>query len=179
MDEPPILEIINLKTASLFSFACVSGGLAAQCSKEEEDILHDYGFNLGVAFQMADDLADLYETLKSGEPSGDFKTRKVSYPLFCLYISSPRLKDAVQRWVAGQLDLDSLMSLIEYDNSGLLLAKKKIAEYQTRSLLALDSLPESKYRDLLELVPKYVEMKMLEEVGALEEYLALEEGGSG
>lgn len=52
-------KIINMKTASLFSSACKAGAIEADATGEILDILADYGREIGLAYQLADDLVDL------------------------------------------------------------------------------------------------------------------------
>ena len=52
-------KIINMKTASLFSSACKAGAIEAEASGEILDILANYGREIGLAYQLADDLVDL------------------------------------------------------------------------------------------------------------------------
>lgn len=56
--EAEYLEVIRRKTAVLFAGACRSSAILANVSLEKEEALHNYGVNLGFAFQMADDLLD-------------------------------------------------------------------------------------------------------------------------
>jgi octaprenyl-diphosphate synthase len=58
LTEDEYMEIIRRKTAVLMQGACWTGALIATASEREEKALSEYGFNLGIAFQMADDLLD-------------------------------------------------------------------------------------------------------------------------
>ncbi|MBU4289238.1 MAG: polyprenyl synthetase family protein, partial [Proteobacteria bacterium] len=58
LPEDEYMEIIRRKTAVLMQGACWTGALIANALEKEEKALSDYGFNLGLAFQMADDLLD-------------------------------------------------------------------------------------------------------------------------
>jgi geranylgeranyl pyrophosphate synthase len=65
------LERIAGKTASLFSLATTSGAILSQAPEGSEKILQDYGFNLGVAFQIVDDILDFIGTeAEMGKPIG-------------------------------------------------------------------------------------------------------------
>jgi geranylgeranyl pyrophosphate synthase len=65
------LERISGKTASLFSLATESGAILSQAPEESIEILRGYGYNLGVAFQIVDDLLDFTGTEKEmGKPTG-------------------------------------------------------------------------------------------------------------
>jgi geranylgeranyl pyrophosphate synthase len=65
------LERISSKTASLFSLATESGAILSQAPEESIQILKEYGFNLGIAFQIIDDLLDFVGTEEEmGKPIG-------------------------------------------------------------------------------------------------------------
>ncbi len=65
------LERISSKTASLFSLATESGGILSQAPEESTRILREYGHNLGIAFQIVDDILDFTGTEEEmGKPIG-------------------------------------------------------------------------------------------------------------
>jgi len=65
------LERISSKTASLFSLATESGGILSQAPEESIEILREYGYNLGIAFQIVDDILDFTGTEEEmGKPIG-------------------------------------------------------------------------------------------------------------
>jgi len=65
------LERISSKTASLFSLATESGGILSQAPEESVEILREYGYNLGIAFQIIDDILDFTGTEEEmGKPIG-------------------------------------------------------------------------------------------------------------
>jgi octaprenyl-diphosphate synthase len=79
-------EIIKRKTAFLFSGCAEIGGLLGTCSPDQRAALRDYGFNLGLAFQLVDDLLD-YTADESalGKPiGGDLREGKVTLPVILL-----------------------------------------------------------------------------------------------
>jgi geranylgeranyl pyrophosphate synthase len=68
---PHYLERIAGKTASLFSLATTSGAILSEAPEGSIKILQDYGFNLGVAFQIVDDILDFVGTEEEmGKPIG-------------------------------------------------------------------------------------------------------------
>jgi octaprenyl-diphosphate synthase len=80
------LEIIRRKTAFLFSGCAEIGGLLGACSSEQRIALREYGFNLGIAFQIVDDVLD-YTSDESalGKPvGGDLREGKVTLPIILL-----------------------------------------------------------------------------------------------
>ncbi|MAY65836.1 MAG: farnesyltranstransferase [Rhodospirillaceae bacterium] len=80
--EANYLEVITAKTAELFAAACRIGAVVADRPKAEEDALLSYGTNLGIAFQLIDDVLD-YSAKQAdlGKTVGDdFREGKVSLP---------------------------------------------------------------------------------------------------
>lgn len=60
-------SVIEKKTAALFASSAKAGALAANASKEIQDLFYDYGRNIGIAFQLADDLSDILKAKKEGK----------------------------------------------------------------------------------------------------------------
>ncbi len=79
-------EIIKRKTAHLFAGCAEIGGLLGDCSPEQRVALREYGFNLGIAFQMVDDVLDYTaEESALGKPiGGDLREGKVTLPVILL-----------------------------------------------------------------------------------------------
>ena len=85
--EETYIEIINLKTASLFSAATKTGACLSGSKEKEKKALESYGRNLGLAFQIADDALDYYakEKLFGKEIGKDFFEGKVTLPLITIF----------------------------------------------------------------------------------------------
>ncbi len=86
------------KTGALITASVVSGGLAAGATNEQEQALTNYGNNIGLAFQIIDDLLDVVSTTEElGKPVGsDEEADKVTYPsLFGVDQSKKMAKEAV------------------------------------------------------------------------------------
>ncbi|MFC1930541.1 polyprenyl synthetase family protein [Chloroflexota bacterium] len=65
-------ELITCKTASLFSMACETGAILGRSSVAVQSALKNYGANMGIAFQIIDDILDLTGTIKDlGKPVGN------------------------------------------------------------------------------------------------------------
>jgi len=90
-------EIIRRKTAYLFSGCAEIGGLLGTTTPEERAALRDYGFDLGIAFQIVDDVLDyVADEAALGKPiGGDLREGKVTLPVILL----------LQRGGAEALDL--------------------------------------------------------------------------
>ena len=85
--EDTYIDIINLKTASLFSAATKTGACLSKSNEKEKKALESYGKNLGLAFQIADDALDYYakEKLFGKEIGKDFFEGKVTLPLIIVF----------------------------------------------------------------------------------------------
>src|SRR4029077_3578800 len=79
-------DIIRRKTAYLFGGCAQIGGMLGKVSHEREQALREYGFNLGVAFQLVDDLLDVTGNAEAlGKPiGGDLREGKMTLPLIHL-----------------------------------------------------------------------------------------------
>ena len=85
--EETYIDIINLKTASLFSAATKTGACLSGSNQKEKKALESYGRNLGLAFQIADDALDYYakEKLFGKEVGKDFFEGKVTLPIIAVF----------------------------------------------------------------------------------------------
>ena len=85
--EETYFNIINMKTAALFSAATRVGACIANRTKKEKDALESYGKNIGLAFQIADDALDYYSTQKifGKEIGKDFFEGKATLPLIIIF----------------------------------------------------------------------------------------------
>ena len=85
--EETYIDIINLKTAALFSAATKTGACISGSNEKEKKALESYGRNLGLAFQIADDALDYYakEKFFGKEIGKDFYEGKVTLPLITIF----------------------------------------------------------------------------------------------
>ena len=87
MNEDTYFQVINGKTASLFSAACQVGGISGGAKDNENQALKSFGTNFGMAFQLIDDAIDYSSHLTTmGKNTGDdFKEGKITLPLILAY----------------------------------------------------------------------------------------------
>ena len=85
--EETYIDIINLKTAALFSAATKTGACLASSNEKEKNALESYGKNIGLAFQIADDALDYYskEIIFGKKIGKDFHEGKVTLPLIIIF----------------------------------------------------------------------------------------------
>ena len=152
------LEIITAKTAVLFSSACASGALVARSGEKEVERLGRFGLNLGVAFQLMDDVLDYTASEEEfGKPVGkDLREGKITLPLI-YYLSEKTktevnlLQDVFKTHKAGDEDYQRLIGLVR--EKGVIESIQREAEaYVEKGVGFLDGFPESpEKKDLLSL----------------------------
>lgn len=104
--EASYLEVIRAKTAALFAAACRVGGVVAGRPAPEELALDSYGLNLGIAFQLIDDVLD-YSAKQAvlGKAVGDdFKEGKITLPVILAYLRGDEEERAFLRRTLEDLD---------------------------------------------------------------------------
>lgn len=80
-------KVLEGKTAALFAAACESGALVAGANTDQQKAAKDFGLNLGLCFQIIDDVIDYRESsAKTGKSQGDdFREGKITLPVFIAY----------------------------------------------------------------------------------------------
>jgi octaprenyl-diphosphate synthase len=144
--EDDYYRLIAAKTASLMSAACEMGALVGLTTHREA--LARYGHNLGMAFQIADDLLD-YESTEAvtGKPTGhDLRERKVTLPLIgALERTTPAEEKAIRAFftLADPQD-DDIARVIEIvaERGGSSYARERAARYADLASSALDEVAE-------------------------------------
>ena len=117
--EETYIDIINLKTASLFSAATKTGACLSKSNEKEKKALESYGRNLGLAFQIADDALDFYakEKLFGKEIGKDFFEGKVTLPMIIIFQKGNKeeknfLNEIMKKEKRSEKDFSFTLSLI-------------------------------------------------------------------
>jgi octaprenyl-diphosphate synthase len=180
ISEDQYLDIIQRKTAYLFSACCEVGAIL--CSGRqmassnlglsgdepnngpmtpERKALRDYGMNLGMAFQLTDDLLDFNSTDDTlGKGTGvDLLGGKVTLPLIYLLANDGSMSEKIQT-VISEKNYESVTrrELLEaVDRVGASeQARVRADEYAEAARASLDILSDSEYSDSLRAIPTYV-----------------------
>src|ERR1043166_500712 len=103
ISEDEHFDIIRRKTAYLFGGCAQIGGKLGNVSSERESALRDYGFNLGIAFQLVDDLLDFTGDADAvGKPvGGDLREGKMTLPLIHLLQQDEEVGASIIRDIIG------------------------------------------------------------------------------
>jgi octaprenyl-diphosphate synthase len=104
--EDAYLDVVRAKTAALFSAAARIGAVVAERPKAEEDALESYGLNLGIAFQLIDDVLDYSARQeKLGKAIGDdFREGKITLPVILAFRRGDDEERAFWRRTLEELD---------------------------------------------------------------------------
>ena len=115
------IKMIRLKTAVMLAGCLKSGAIFAHASEEDQQAIYDYGINIGIAFQLKDDILDLYsDTQVFGKiTGGDIKENKKTY----LYLTA--LKESNEQ---QHKDLQKYFSSTDFDSDQKIQAVKTIYE---------------------------------------------------
>jgi octaprenyl-diphosphate synthase len=154
-DEEQYLTIISAKTAALFAAACRVAPVVAEADEDAELALESYGKNLGIAFQLADDVIDYAsdaETMGKGV-GDDFRDGKMTLPVILAYArgnDSERKfwRSAMSGERASDADLAHAISIMG-SNGGLADTIERARHYGRRAIDALAVFPASKAKTAL------------------------------
>jgi heptaprenyl diphosphate synthase len=151
---------IARKTATLLATCCYCGSVVGRLDATRSAALQRYGYNLGMAFQIADDLLDYVATEEElGKPVGaDLRQGTVTLP-FMLALKDAGVRDELSRVIAGKPladgDYEAIVALVR--NSGAVAATESAAhEFAQRARVELDAFPESPARLALDAACQYV-----------------------
>ena len=161
ISEAEYFDILERKTAYLFSACCEIGAILGNASKERQAALKDYGMNLGTAFQLADDLLDFTaEEEVLGKASGaDLLEGKLTLPLIELVKKEPSVKKDLEKIMHdGNYENVSRETLLEkLEISGLLEeTRKKAYNFANLAIKNLELLAKTEYCLALEEIPGYM-----------------------
>ena len=119
-NEDAYLDVIRSKTAALFAAACRIGAVVADRPKVEEEALDSYGLNLGIAFQLIDDVLD-YSAKQAvlGKAVGDdFREGKITLPVILAFLRGRTIerefwKRTIEKLDQREGDLEQAKTLID------------------------------------------------------------------
>ncbi len=154
-------DILRRKTAYLFSGCCEIGAILGGASFEQQKALREYGMNLGVAFQLADDLLDFTSDERAlGKAAGaDLVEGKVTLPLIILQERAPAVRAKLEEVMnEGSYDEPARASMaLRLEDEGVLDVVREIAlSYASAARKNLELLPETEYRFALDAIPNFV-----------------------
>ena len=134
--EEVYFEVIRQKTAALFEACAVIGAKAGGADKQAVEAARAFGRNVGVIFQIRDDIFDYYQSADLGKPTGnDMAEGKLTLPvLYALNATGDSQMAALARKVkARNVSAEEIAQLVEFtkNNGGIAYAEQKMAQCKT------------------------------------------------
>jgi octaprenyl-diphosphate synthase len=156
-------DIMRRKTAYLFGGCAEIGGKLGRASREQELALREYGFNLGIAFQLVDDLLDFTGAAETvGKPIGsDLREGKVTLPLIHLQRhendggAARIIRDVITSRSVTTEQWNDLLDRLR-DHASIDYAYRRAVEFADGAKKHLYAFPPSPERDALLALPDYV-----------------------
>lgn len=151
------LEKSYYKTASLIANSSKAAGLLSGVSAEMAKHLYSYGRNIGLAFQIVDDILDFTASSDAlGKPAGsDLRSGNLTAPVLYALEEKPYLEGLIEREFAQEGDLEQALALIA-DSRGIERSRELAARHAEEAVQHLEGLPPSESRQALIELADYV-----------------------
>lgn len=161
IDESVYFDIINRKTASLFSACAEAGALIASAGQDIVEMMFQFGHAVGMCFQVRDDIFDYGSNVSIGKPTGnDMKEGKLTLPLIYALNSAgnERMFSLAQKVKRGEVVQEEIDELVHFTrlNGGIDYAAEVMNDFACKAKSILATFPESDVRDSLMLYVDYV-----------------------
>lgn len=160
--EKDYFKMVRKKTATLFQSCCEVGGICAQAKEKEIKALKNYGLNLGIAFQIKDDILDIFGGKEFGKKiGGDIRERKLGNIVILLAFKELSFGDKniilkkIRKERMKISDIKEAFRLIKKTNS-YERAYQLAGRYIGKAKENLKTLPQNKWNDILNEIADFV-----------------------
>ncbi len=139
ISEEVYYSVIKQKTAALFEACAAIGALSSGCSEEHVKIASEFGRNLGIVFQIRDDIFDYYDTNDIGKPTGnDMAEGKLTLPvIYALNTTKNKnMLDLAYKVKKGNIEPSEIATLVQFtkDNGGIEYAEKCMDDFRMKAM---------------------------------------------
>lgn len=158
--EEDYYKIIISKTAALVAACTATGARSVTDDLDTIQLMKDFGENIGIAFQIRDDILDYERNGLTGKSAGnDIKERKITLPLIQsleMASSSKRreIMSIVKKKKKNKEEIDAVIRFV-ISSGGLNYAEIRMNGYRDKALAILDSYPDSDYKSSLKLLVNF------------------------
>jgi len=154
IDTDTYYEVIRKKTASLIAACTASGASSSGAGQEVVDRIYQMGINIGMAFQIKDDLFDYQAQGLIGKPTGnDIKEKKFTLPLIYALnqAEAGKRKAMIKKIKNGNRSQKVVNEVVQFvnDMGGISFANEKMQEFKSGAMDILQTFPDSPARDSL------------------------------
>ncbi len=162
--EEDYFRIILSKTAALIAACTACGARSVSENTDIIQVMKDFGENIGIAFQIKDDLLD-YESkgLTGKAPGNDIKEKKITLPLIYAlehssYSKKSHILGIVRNRKKSKSDIDEVINFVS-EYGGMEYAEIKMNQYRDKALAILDSYPDSDVKESLREFIQYTTLR--------------------
>jgi len=162
ISEDVYYRVIRQKTAVLFESCAAIGALSVGASEEEVQKAKQFGNNLGVMFQIRDDIFDYYDSKEIGKPTGnDMAEGKLTLPVIYALKTKPMqsMMTLASKVKNGTINKDEIAVLVEFTKNagGIEYAERCMADFRNKAGIYLDeSVKNDELRESLSAYLDYV-----------------------
>ena len=137
-------EVIKMKTAALFEACCEIGAMSANATAEDLEKAKSFGRNLGIIFQIRDDIFDYYDSKEIGKPTGnDMSEGKLTLPVLYALNSTDdnEMKTIARKVKSRDVSQEEISRLVAFTkaNGGIEYAEQKMLELRSQCLQFIDA----------------------------------------
>lgn len=137
-------EVIKMKTAALFEACCEIGAMSANATEEDLEKAKSFGRNLGIIFQIRDDIFDYYDSKEIGKPTGNDMTEgKLTLPVLYALNSTDdnEMKTIARKVKSRDVSQEEISRLVAFTkaNGGIEYAEQKMLELRSQCLQFIDA----------------------------------------
>ena len=142
-------EVIKQKTAALFEACAAIGAISANASDEEVKNARQFGQNLGIMFQIRDDIFDYFDSKEIGKPTGnDMAEGKLTLPVIYALNNTDfeSMMTLAKKVKAGTINTDEIAVLVEFtkQQGGIDYAEKKMQDFSKLCMQYIDESVKNK-----------------------------------
>ena len=166
ISEDVYYQVINKKTAALFEACSVLGAISVGASEDDIEKARKFGHNVGMIFQIRDDIFDYYESKEIGKPTGnDMLEGKLTLPvIYALNHSDLESMQTLARKVkAGTINVDEIAVLVEFTKQygGIDYAERKMEEFAAVAQTYIDDCVKPELKASFSAYLEYVSQRNL------------------
>ena len=137
-------DVIKMKTAALFEACCEVGTLSVNANEKQIELAKEFGRNLGIIFQIRDDIFDYYDSKEIGKPTGnDMAEGKLTLPVLYALNSThdSEMEEIARKVKRNDVTRYEIARLVDFtkNNGGIEYAERKMLELRHKCMEFIDS----------------------------------------
>ena len=137
-------DVIKMKTAALFEACCEVGTLSVNANESQIELAKEFGRNLGIIFQIRDDIFDYYDSKEIGKPTGnDMAEGKLTLPVLYALNSThdSEMEEIARKVKRNDVTRYEIARLVDFtkNNGGIEYAERKMLELRQKCMEFIDS----------------------------------------